>query len=165
MIKESAVQCGLLVRILTIPQGHRFCCGYFQYLGETGNRIQIRLHLLALFEVSCNRRIISCGAGKNFLSKFTSQLIMYWSFLFQSMQDPFIIVRIANNGYIPMVFSRASEHGWTPDIDLFDRFFQRDPVTGNGFFKRIKIHHHQIDHFNPMFLRSRQMIRISTEAK
>ena len=59
-----------------------------------------------------------------------------------------------------MILRCGAEHRRTADIDLLDRFFDRDVGRCHGRFERVEIHDDEIDRGNRMRGRLAQVIRI-----
>ncbi len=59
-----------------------------------------------------------------------------------------------------VVFCRTAQHRGTADVYVLDRLLQRHALLGHGFFKGIKIDHHQIDRRDTVLLRIGNVPRI-----
>ena len=49
-----------------------------------------------------------------------------------------------------MIFRRRTHQRRPADIDIFDRFVERNAGARNGLLERVEVHHHHVDRFEAM---------------
>ena len=141
-IAKVTVKGGILVRIVAITQ----------LTVERQTDIKGLLSQLALIQEAADRRIIAGGsqkhlAGQSLPSRQRGVPFMFCHFL----QDHRIVGGIANHRHPLVVLGRRPQHGWTTDIDVFDRLLQRHILFGHRLLKGIQIDRDKINDRDLMF--------------
>ena len=70
----------------------------------------------------------------------------------QLFQNKSIISWIYNNRHAGMIFSRRAQHRGATDVNIFHRVRIFNTRLENGFFKRIKVDHDQVNKVNLILL-------------
>ena len=84
---------------------------------------------------------------------------------FQFGKDFFIVDRIGQNSYARVVLSRAAEHAWAADVDVFDGISQSHIVFADGFFEWVQVDDNEIDRCNIVLFHGLHMVRKITSAQ
>jgi hypothetical protein len=64
-----------------------------------------------------------------------------------------------------IVLRGAAQHGWSANIDLFDRLLERHTFLGDGFLEWIQVYHHQIDRLDPLLSGLPLVVCVPTDIK
>ena len=59
-----------------------------------------------------------------------------------------------------VILRRAAEHGRAADVDVLDRFLEGHVGLGDGLFKGVEIHHHEVDGEDAVRLRLGDVLRV-----
>src|SRR6266852_2612443 len=61
------------------------------------------------------------------------------------------VCRVRHDCYALEILGCRSQHSWPADIDVFDQLFGGQPCLRGRGFKRVEVHHHEIDGSDAMF--------------
>src|SRR6476619_6355137 len=70
-----------------------------------------------------------------------------------------------NNSNIVCILRCRTNHRRATDVDLFDRFFQRDTLAHDGLHKWIEIHNEDVDWLDSVLLHGGDVLRIVANPK
>ena len=149
---EIAVERGGLMRVLPVTQARH----------ERERKRKRRFGRLLLVQESSNRAIVVGGLDKRLngeaFAQFQRRLAPVIAHRFQ---DGVVIARVHHHGDRFVILGRAPNHGGPADIDLFDGFRQGDVRFRDRRFKRIEVHHDEIDWLEAALFRLGLMQRVA----
>ena len=154
---ESPIQGGALVRVLAVPQRlrqrrlqnqHRRqrCRGLFQrqrrlnkpgWLGRRGSK--------NFDQMRGDRGIVGGGACEHARRQLAPQRRGRVATGFDLRGDVAVVARVHHHRDILMIFRGTAEQGRSANVDVFNRFHQRDIRFRHGLFEGIKVDDDQIN--------------------
>ena len=147
------VECGVLVRILAVAQ-HRFA---LERQVQGRRKLLNPVGLTARAQPVGDRAVVARGVRIG-LGGETAALIERGAVVRVQSLDQFRVVGWINHGGdVFMVLGGGAQHRRAADVDVFDRLGHRAVGCGGDLFKRIQIHHQQIDAVDAV-LRHRRIV-------
>ena len=155
IVMEPAVERGSLMRVFPVSQRlgqgrlHQQWIGQCQFLGFRGPWSRTRFRgthrSKGPGEVFGNPGIVSGGAGVNARGQPPPQFQGGSSRPFDLGGHLRIVRRIDHDRDAFVVFRRAPQHGRSADVYVFNRLIEGHAGPGDRFFKRVEVHHDEVD--------------------
>ena len=174
---ESSIQSGALVWVLAVTQRlrqrslqnqHRRQCrrGFPQRqrgLNRTSRRG--RRGAKNFDQMGGDRGIVGRRAGEHARRQLAPERRGRIAFGFDLGGDLRVVVRVHHHSDILMIFRGAAEQGRSTDVDVFNRFRQRDVRFRHRLLEGIKIHHDQINRTDAVLFNGGFVFRIAPDVK
>ena len=136
VVKESAVELGLLVGVLAVTEaaGQR----ELERKGLAGGALVV--------EVGADGAVVGAGGGEGLHRKAGAQFRGGLAVpRFHGVKDARVVGGIDDDRDGAVVLGAAADHRGAPDVDLLDGLLERHALLRNGLLKGIEIHANEID--------------------
>ena len=152
-VPEAAVQAGFLVGVVPVAQ--------FLVQGRADAEAALGAFRALVAQVVGDGVVVIGGAHEHLhcqvFAGFQGRVSLVGLHFIQNAR---VVRGIGHDGDGGVVLGGGTEHGRAADVDLFNRFLQRDVRLGDGFLKGVQVHADQVNGLDAVFLRLAHMLFI-----